>query len=112
MTSIAALESGQKAWPTRMNVVRRPCLTAFPFHWQTPAATEKAAYESIAAAPHALPFEYIGFPWATIIDGLRCSAVITAPLLMALKRACAIRSRSSRRVTVAQHIYALQFVDL
>jgi hypothetical protein len=31
---------------------------------------------------------------------------------MALKRACAIPARSSRRVTVAQHIYALQFVDL
>jgi hypothetical protein len=95
-----------------MDVVLRDGLTAFPFHWQTPAATEKAAYESILAAPHPLAFEYIGFPWATIIDGLRQDAAITAPLLMALKRACAIPASSSRRVTVAQHIYAMEFVEL
>lgn len=95
-----------------MSLELRDGLTAFPFHWQTPAATEKAAYESIAASPRPLPFEYIAFPWATIIDGLRCDAAIAAPLLMALKRACTIPARSGRRVTVAQHIYALQFVEL
>lgn len=112
MRSAAALQPRRKAGPAPLDVVLRDGLTAFPFHWQTPAATEKAAYESILAAPHRLPFEYIGFPWATVIDGLRYGAAITAPLLMALKRASAVPARSGRRVTVAQHIYAMQFVEL
>lgn len=95
-----------------MNLLRRDGLIAFPFHWQVPAATEKTAYESVAAAPDPLSFEYIGFPWATIVDGLCRDAAITAELLMALKLAGEVPAESGKRVTVAQHIHAMKFVEL
>jgi hypothetical protein len=90
-------------------------LTAFPHHWQVPAATEKAAWESVRSATETLPFEYWAFPWATVIDGLRGEAVTTWPVLTALRQAIQARPRPApgvRRVTVAQHIHVLQFVEL
>jgi hypothetical protein len=96
----------------RIGPVHREGMIAFPFHWQVPAATEKAAYEAVAASVRSPTFDYVGFPWATVIDGLRGDAVVTASILMALKSACDGASGSRARVTVAQHIHALQFLYL
>lgn len=93
-------------------ILKGPSLLAFPCHWQVPAATEKAAYEAIVQDSGARDFLYVGFPWATLVDGLRGNAASLGSLLMALNAlACEAKLRSGRRVTVAQHIHALQFVD-
>jgi hypothetical protein len=96
-----------------VELVLRDGSVAFPFHWQVPAATEKAAYESILESVKRRDFDYLGFPWATIIDGLRGNAPVAAKILMALKDASGFFATGGRRrVTVAQHIHAMQFVDL
>ena len=90
----------------------RQNLIAFPFHWQVPAATEKAAFESIRRIQHQLSFEYIGFAWASLIDGLCRDSDITSSLLRALKDFIDYFPALRRRVTVAQHIQAIQFTDV
>lgn len=87
-------------------------VVAFPYFWQFPAATEKAAYEAVLALQQDLDFDYFGFPWATLIDGLRDDAPKTWDILMALRQACAGVETTRRRVTVAQHIHAIKFIDL
>ncbi|MGD9921502.1 MAG: exostosin family protein [Pseudorhodoplanes sp.] len=86
----------------------------YPRHWQVPAATEKSAYEALARRPGLPDFVYLGFPWATVIDGLRNDAAPTRELLRALDgihgSLGAIQAR--RRVTVAQHIHADKFIEL
>lgn len=95
-------------------LVDRPGAVAYPHYWQVPAATEKAGWEAVARSAAPLPFDYVAFPWATIIDGLRANGRNTWPILMALADAQEImRGWGARpRVTVAQHIHALQFVEL
>lgn len=113
MTALPALQTlDQRMRAAQMDLVRRDGLVAFPYYWQVPAATEKAAYESIVALLHPPPFEYFGFPWASVIDGLRGDSAITATILMALRRACESPAGTRKRVTVAQHIHAMQFVEL
>ena len=97
---------------TQIGLIARDGLLAFPYHWQVPAATEKAAYESILDLQPRPLFDYVAFPWATIIDGLKGNSVITPQILMALKCACEIPAGACRRVTVAQHIHAMQFVEM
>lgn len=87
-------------------------LIAFPHFWQVPAATEKAAYDALVGRGGALGFDYLAFPWATVIDGLRNDAAPTWELLRALN---AISARPgggapARRATVAQHIHADKFI--
>ena len=95
-----------------MSLVRRDGLVAFPSYWQVPAATEKAAYEAMLASRPSPTFDYYGFPWATIIDGLRGDAPAAAKVLMALKHAVVTPAGTRKRVTVAQHIHAHQFMEL
>lgn len=99
----------------KVSLVQGPACMAYPHHWQLPAATEKAAWDAIHASRVPLDFEYWGFPWATVIDGLRGDTATVAVILMALGEAIE-RSPMTRkgkpRVTVAQHIHALKFVDL
>jgi hypothetical protein len=90
----------------------RQNLIAFPFHWQVPAKTEKAAFESIRRIQHQLPFEYIGFAWASMIDGLCRDSDITWALLKALKNVIDYFPALRRRITVAQHIQAIQFIEV
>lgn len=92
--------------------LRSPGLIAYPRHWQVPAATEKAAYDAMVAAGTPAGFEYLGFPWATLIDGLRGDAGMVPELLMALRTICEARPIGDRRATVAQHISALEFMEL
>ena len=105
-----ARQRGTRSVATEL--VIQDSVIAFPFHWQVPAATEKAAYESVCTAPKPLGFEYIAFPWATLIDGLRGDAACIGLLLMALRNINELPRKATRRVTVAQHIHAMQFVEL
>jgi hypothetical protein len=81
---------------------------AWPEAWQVPAATEKAAFAAILPRAGALDFDYLGFAWATLFDGLRSDAPATGPLLRALAAIRALRGRrpAGRCATVAQHIHA------
>jgi hypothetical protein len=89
---------------------------AFPYHWQVPAATEKAAFESVVESDglqaDAL---YVGYPWATLIDALRRRSAKLPDLLHGLKSLADVMRERPRRgavVTVAQHIHARQFLPL
>jgi hypothetical protein len=88
-----------------------PHLLAFPYFWQVPAATERAAYESLSTPRAEVRFEYVGLPWATLIDGLRGDGASTWPILMAVEQLCNAPRKAWRRATVAQHIHALKFID-
>jgi len=85
-----------------------------PYCWQEPAITEKAAWDAIAKAETALPFVYVGVPWATIIDGVRNDTPAAWDLLRRLEEVKAELDRMPprRRVTVVQHIHALEYRSL
>lgn len=92
--------------------VQGPGYIGFPYFWQVPAATEKAAWESVVATPGVSEFTYLGFPWATLIDGLAFSSATCTPLLQGL-HCCGKRVRpetpGGRLVTVCQHIHGADF---
>jgi Exostosin family len=94
------------------NLLTRQGLTAFPHFWQVPAATEKAAYEALIAQSRVPDFDYLAFPWATLIDGLRNNATPTWELMRILNSICTKQDNigTSRRATVAQHIHADKFI--
>jgi hypothetical protein len=89
-------------------------IIAYPAHWQVPAATEKAAWEAVSQHADSLDFIYVGFPWATVIDGLRRETATLDELMQALAaiRALLAGGAPMRRATVAQHINADQFIDV
>jgi hypothetical protein len=88
-------------------------LIAYPFDWQEPAATERAAWESMRDAGRDASFEYVALPWATLIDGLNRGAVKVRPLLAVLAEIHRSHPRKAeRRVTVAQHIEAMLYPEL
>lgn len=89
-------------------------LIAYPQQWQVPAATEKAAYESLLTQADSLDFTYVGFPWATLIDCLLKDVSQKWPLV---RKLASLRQRlagqgPARRVTVAQHIRADRYMLL
>ena len=97
----------------RRTLERRGRITAFPQFWQLPAATEMAAYDALLAERHGLDFDYIGFPWATLIDGLRADAAILEPVLKGWQAVAGMRgTRRGRVATVAQHIHAGRLIRL
>ncbi|MBS4011766.1 MAG: exostosin family protein [Roseovarius sp.] len=86
---------------------------SYAHHWQFPAITEKTAYESILPHANQITFEYLGIPWATIIDGLRSKALATWELLRVLNQVPAQPNKTGmRRATVAQHINADKYIEL
>lgn len=88
-------------------------LIAYPFDWQEPAATERAAWESMRDAGRDAPFEYVALPWATLIDGLnRGAAKVRALLAVLAEIHCSHPRKAERRVTVAQHIEAMLYPEL
>lgn len=112
MQSDSKIYDGSKPINLR-KIVRKENIISYPFHWQVPAKTEKAAYESVIKVEKRADFEYVGFPWATLIDGLRGDARTTAELLKALGDVIEVgRTDGVRRVTVAQHIHASRFIEL
>lgn len=93
--------------------LERGRVIAWPQAWQMPAATEKTAFEAILSRADTIGFDYVGFAWATLFDGLRNDAATTGELLRAL---AAIRARLAARrpvrvATVAQHIHAHRFAE-
>lgn len=97
----------------KITLFSRGSITAFPHYWQIPAATEKAAFESMLNHSNDFRFDYYGFPWATIIDGVRGSSAKASEVLSALHLASKCSETGNRRrVTVAQHIHALKYIDL
>lgn len=89
---------------------RNARIVAFPYDWQCPAATEKAAYESLLVFSDSLGFNYLGIPWATLIDCLRSGASVAAEILLTLRQL--ERPDAGSVVTVVQHIHALNFIEL
>ena len=88
-------------------------ITAYPYFWQVPAATEKAAFESLLKDKTQREFEYIAFPWATLFDSLVAAKnQLCLNLLTELGKISAREVKNDRRVTVAQHIKALNYVDI
>jgi hypothetical protein len=89
-------------------------MTTYPRYWQIPAATEKSACEAVSRHAEALQFEYIGFPWATVIDGLRRDTATLDELMRALVAIRALHANASapRRATVAQHIHVDKFIEI
>lgn len=88
-------------------------IIALPHYWQVPAATEKTAYETLLAHGASIDFEYFAFPWATIIDGVKASSYKAWEILLALEEARnAFPPSDMRRVSTAQHINAMAYIDL
>lgn len=88
-------------------------VTAFPGHWQEPAATEKAAFESVLEHGEDLGFDFLAFPWATLIDGLHRRSLTLSEVLRGLSQATHQMARKhDRLVIVAQHIQAHKFMRL
>lgn len=88
-------------------------IVALPHYWQVPAATEKTAYERLRTHGEDINFEYFAFPWATIIDGVKDFSYKTWEILLALEEARNVFPASDkRRVSTAQHIYTMKYIDL
>jgi hypothetical protein len=87
--------------------------------WQYPAITEAHAlrmmHQALSAADVPTDVDYLGFPWATLIDLAISWGVKDARTISLLDRLDALRSanRDCRRViSVCQHIHARSFEDL
>ena len=89
-------------------------IVGYPKHWQRPAATEEFAYTQILSTKEALTFDYYGFAWATLMDGLRERTASSKDILQALLKSSQTlgAAPSRKRVTVAQHIRAVDYFDL
>lgn len=91
-------------------------LVAFPYYWQVPAATEKAAYEAVLKGKRdTRTFLYIGFPWATLMDALATDSQLLPSLIDGLRKVehfLQSRQKNETRVTVAQHIRANDLFQL
>jgi hypothetical protein len=84
-------------------------------YWQSPAITELHAYEkikNIATAKEHQNFEYIAFPWATLIDFLQIGKVVPDVLLEEYRSIKNRASRSNTVVTVCQHIYCYRYLNI
>lgn len=95
-------------------IERTNTIIAYDKHWQRPAATEEAAYRSLHSVREPLGFAYYGLAWATLMDGLKTRTSKSTDILQALlqgQKTAALPS-SERRVTVAQHIRAINYFDL
>jgi glycosyltransferase involved in cell wall biosynthesis len=82
--------------------------------WQYPAITEKKSAELASKIVRGFKHtNYIGFPWATLIDLLNANKSTAEPLLDDLANlAKKSRTHSSRVVTVCQHIHCMRYLDI
>lgn len=95
-----------------LGILQREGLVAYPHHWQEPAATERAAFEAMAASGGLEGMVYFGFPWAALIDCLRADASVSFQLLSVLEQCRRALPKGARIVTVAQHIYADRYAPI
>lgn len=78
--------------------------------WQYPAITEKHAAYQVKNLHYDLPFQYIGFPWATLTDfENRAMNKDVEQWIAKLMQFSGLQS--SRRVTVAQHISTFKRIE-
>lgn len=88
-------------------LIQKGSLTAFSQHWQEPAATERAAFESLQVHADRLDFDCLCFPWASLVDALAYKSPRLPELLRNLMCAQGEMDRKFERlVTVSQHIHA------
>lgn len=88
-------------------------VSAFSYYWQRPAATEEAAFKAMVSHSEVIDFQYFGFAWATLIDGLKNHSSKTKEILLALNKACDLTKKGEyRRCTVAQHIHTLRYIEV
>lgn len=111
---LRSLEGCVEGEPRRLKITSG--VVAFPYFWQAPAATENAAFEAaIKANGISENTLFVGYPWATLIDALRRRSTRLPVLLSGLEQVAeALKATHlpNRRVTVAQHIHARQFISL
>lgn len=90
-------------------------IIGWPYAWQRPAATEEAAWKSMVGGSAPQLWFYIGFPWATLIDGLQTGVPLGWKLLRQLEQ---LRKHSQeeaqgrRMATVCQHIHCARFIEI
>ncbi len=90
----------------------KPNVLAYPQSWQTPARTEMAAFESALRISNFNNNLYVGFPWATLIDGLSAGFRDLDLLLIMLSQIKQQLSRTQGRVfSVSQHVDTLQHLE-
>ena len=87
---------------------------AYSKHWQRPAATEETAFLELQAGKEPLDFDYLGFAWATLMDGLKERTSESKDILQALLQTHQSSDNfgTRKRATVAQHIRAINYFDL
>lgn len=90
---------------------RTGSIVAFDSLWQTPAITEKHAYDRLLSAGlNNAQFGYFAFPWASLIDGVNRGAVLGGYLRNKLL-AQPHRNQSYRTLSVCQHVKFRNFID-
>ena len=89
-------------------------ISAYSKHWQRPAATEETALLQVQAGGDPVDYDYLGYAWATLMDGLKQRTKESRDILQALLHAQQTQAGdpSRRRATVAQHIRAINYFDL
>ena len=98
-TQVRSLSERLQEQPRAQRLEKLGGLIAYPHDWQHPAATEQAAYEGVARRHHSfdsgpIGFEYLGFPWATLIDGLSRRSEKALKILNAVSASGSIERRA------------------
>ncbi len=94
------------SWKTGLN---DNCIV-FDEGWQYPAITEKHASIQMLKISNFLPYQFIGFPWATLIDFKNRAKEDDVSNYLKKLKSCPL-PLSERRITVSQHISTLKRID-
>jgi len=78
--------------------------------WQYPAITEKHASMQMMKVDSILPYQFVGFPWATLIDFKNRAKEDDVSIYLDKLMSCPMPF-SERRITVSQHISTLKRID-
>jgi hypothetical protein len=84
-------------------------------YWQSPAITEMHAFEKMQEIKSDLEnndYEYIAFPWATLIDFLQTNKIVPDELLEEYKLIRDRKYSSKKIITVCQHIYCYRYLNI
>lgn len=106
----------RQAATARSDIAATPGMIAYDAHWQFPAITEQHALKQMRVmGPRQAQMAYVGFPWATLIDLIRHNKSDHERrelLLSRLKEMANFASSYRRVVTVCQHIWMLEHLDI
>ncbi|WP_342777659.1 exostosin domain-containing protein [Sulfitobacter sabulilitoris] len=94
-------------------VLRQGNLIAYDHGWQYPAITEKHAFLTLKAAGD-IPsgVTYVAYPWATLIDKVQSGTKDAGEHLTRFRAFCAVLPKTTRKVTVCQHIRMRDYLYL